>query len=413
MIIAQSNEQAFDPLNVLLSTPSSSSLDRPRHLPSFLILCQYSLNLELRFRAATPVVHNDKIYKQAGIIDPRQAAKLDLSAASLLRKKIFINTCREYHGRLIYIQTHENHDSNDERLDLFDQNGCVVDLSSDPLGWDDDFDNDNSNPTNIIVSRINNLEKIGKAIQQASISIQERSKDNNANMKVSSQPIPIVFDSLQPLILVNGLSATVALLHHLRTIHHSKYPEFGSVTPSPFVYSPLIAPILTHFLSPQQHRRLEDISNAIVHVHDGLCHIIKTSYRGTGKITSEQYHIKIGYQKIFDKSCGKSISVPEVFLEYGSEQNKNNNEKKESQEESEKAKGIKLINSSNKVLNPNSSTTTRQRIQIQLEEEKQKVEPNTSSNNSVLSQGPRIFLEDDDPEFDDLDEEDPDDDLDL
>jgi hypothetical protein len=58
---------------------------------------------------------------------------------------------------------------------------------------------------------------------------------------------------------------------------------------------------------------------------------------------------------------------------------------------------------------------SRPRVQLRLEEEQSENVLMRASSNEVTepSNRPRIYLQDDDPEFDDLDEEDPDDDLDI
>ena len=52
-----------------------------------------------------------------------------------------------------------------------------------------------------------------------------------------------------------------------------------------------------------------------------------------------------------------------------------------------------------------------QKIELKLEDDNNEVPK--ASQQSQTNNRPRIFLQDDDPEFDDLDEEDPDDDLDI
>ena len=56
---------------------------------------------------------------------------------------------------------------------------------------------------------------------------------------------------------------------------------------------------------------------------------------------------------------------------------------------------------------------TSQRPVLKHEQEKGTGSESNSSFEAIQKQAPKIFMEEDDPEFDDLDEEDPDDDLDI
>ena len=67
--------------------------------------------------------------------------------------------------------------------------------------------------------------------------------------------------------------------------------------------------------------------------------------------------------------------------------------------------------SSDRMPTPKSHTHDNQKIELKLEDDNNEV-PKVSQQ-SQTNNRPRIFLQDDDPEFDDLDEEDPDDDLDI
>lgn len=485
-MISSSPSPIQNPYPLLLSNRSK----RPRALPSYMVVLQHSLHLEIRFRAATPSIQQQQqqhqqqqqqqrqkvaikgipnvnrvsdinkkdfeankkardIYEIAGVLEPREAALLD-STGFLLVHKTFRELCKQYDGRVILISTCGNITPSslekNEQL-AFYKRGKIIDLCHDPLGWDSDSEDDNRKENEeddlTIVSKID-LKSIVGAVEHAVKSIQDISSNVDVNVDVegspdphvtdsdtnpsSSLPIPILFDSLQPILLTHGINKTIALLQALRSFHrppfHPHSPTQTSInmtsTSLPQL-TPIVIPVLSNALHPSHHRLLEDASDAVVHLQEGKLNIVKKSHRGTGKITKEHQPFAIAMQD------GKETKgIPEIIFTAGSLSNKLEKEITEDEPGKGEDTGADVISDVTfklgqltaqeeamrmATLLPHQKRMQKNKINIQMEEDD--VKDKTLHSEKSTFQGPRIYLEDDDPEFDDMDEEDPDDDLDL
>lgn len=139
-------------------------------------------------------------------------------------------------------------------LRLFRQNGAVVDLASNPFGWDDE--EQDSSDGFVTTSAINNLQSIADAIRAAAASVESNRpvQQHTPNQSADTQrPIPIIFDSLTPLLALHGAQNVSVLLQN-----------FKKVASQQSILSPIIAPILYESISPSNHRLLEDMSDAFM-----------------------------------------------------------------------------------------------------------------------------------------------------
>ena len=490
---SSSSSTLFNPYQLLLSNRSK----RPNELPSYVILFQHSNDLEIRFRAATPSTNlqgskkhlsdhekdtkiktNTKkksIYEQAGLLNPRESAILD-STGFLWIQKTFYELCQQYDGKFIFIRAVGNwtpcfqskFDNQNVALNQhqhgirqFCQNGQMIDLVSDPLGWDSDIDSDDCNDTktienkynhtihsNTVTCQLDNLDAIATTISKAALSIMNHSSNlKNTSIPQSSSSfinhtnfqIPIFFDSLHPLLIAHGVHYTIALIQRLSCNHHSPYSSISDTKTNKVSslppLSPIFLPVLTSALHPSHHRLLEDASHAIVHLKEGTCNIVRKSHRGTGKITKESQPFCISSEVNMGVA---SPSVPCIQFQ-SSRMNTDNDDKEKNIDQT-------IYNSSNKNKSDNvisdvtfklgqltpqeqamrnatvlphhksRSIGQRNKVTIQMENDDNDDENNKRSQKGESQKqktGPKIYLEDDDPEFDDMDEEDPDDDLDL
>jgi len=161
-----------------------------------------------------------------------------------------------------------------DMIKLFRRNGACVDLNSNPFGWNDELkteqESKNNNDTFSTKATLNNLQSIATAIRQAASRIQ-------SNEQQSQQPIPIIFDSLTPLLHLHGAQRIAILLKSLgRTSslldnnnnnnNNNNSSSSGNTTPLSSL-SPIIVPILYESISPSDHRTLEDCADAMVHLN--------------------------------------------------------------------------------------------------------------------------------------------------
>ena len=136
---------------------------------------------------------------------------------------------------------------------LFRRNGACVDLSSNPFGWNDENDTLNASSTQ---ATLNNLQSIATAIRQAASNI-------NSSDETQQQPIPIIFDSLTPLLHIHGAERITILFKSLgRTTSMPSFDKSNITSLS--VLSPIIAPVLYESISLSDHRTLEDCADAMV-----------------------------------------------------------------------------------------------------------------------------------------------------
>ena len=254
-------------------------------------------------------------------------------------------------------------------LKMFRKNGVIVDLASNPFGWDDTTKDDSEDV--IVTSSIDSLQSVADAIYAAAARVcSPQSCD-------AQRPIPIIFDSLTPLLSLHGAQNVALLLRRFKCLKpHS----------SPLILSPIIVPILYESISPPDHRLIEDISDAFISLHlrddtnrdhaiaRGVLDLIRRGGVGSGlggKLMRGRVPVHI--MKARESTMNEySVNVRDGcywILEYSDDET------------------------------------------INAGEEIQNVEQHVGVPKATSRKG--IYLENDDPDFDDFDEEDPDDDIDL
>ncbi|KAG7341421.1 hypothetical protein IV203_023373 [Nitzschia inconspicua] len=210
------------------------------------------------------------------------------------------------------------------------------------------------------------------------------------------QPTIVIWQSLTPLIQFHGFQKTLKFLRAL---------------PGLQVW---ITPISC--LTPSQHAALEDAANCLLQVQNGHATFLKQGVREPGNVQRETIMYEL--RAVRDETDG---AVFHRVVEGAEVSGKPEVEDITNQETLTKAMDAldvgRAISSSNTGIatklttNPSDRITSRgpqPKMKLQLEEETK-----TEKSSSKLQQRPRIYMDDDDPEFNDLDEEDPDDDLDI
>lgn len=271
-----------------------------------------------------------------------------------------------------------NHDDGLNAFSLFRQNGAVVDLASNPFGWDDETQD--SSCGFITISSMINLQSIADAIRDAAAKVKSKNTTHQEKSNDAKKPIPIIFDSLTPLLAFHGAQNASRLLQ-----------SFKKGTSEQSALSPIVAPILYESITPSDHRILEDMADAFMTLqfrneiskNDAIASgVLDLVRRGGGCLGGKLMRgvVAVNIVKATDDQKQIASSDPRVGCCWMIECEANH------------------------------------------EEEKLKVKQNIAEAKANKEEGkeaqqksrPRIYLEDNDPELIDFDEEDDiDDDLDL
>ncbi|KAL7551854.1 hypothetical protein ACHAWF_015060, partial [Thalassiosira exigua] len=287
---------------------------------------------------------------------------------------------------------------------MFHKNGARVDLFSDPFGWEEAS---KSAGVNLFEekSTTNKLQPITMAIRRAAASVESRriaieGQEQSRGKSQYQRPTPIVFESLTPLLNFHGAEKISLFLKSLgRGVVSSAMVSPGEEAP---ILSPIVAPVLYESLSPAEHRYLEDMAHAMVHLNlpdtRGSVNSSSSSY-GPDSLRSIS-----GVVDLARRGCGGvggglggkfichciPIQIIRAPTTLGSCYWVLDNDRNETEKAKEKQPKTKPSSVSTGV------TSTDQKSP------------------AVAPTRPRIYLQDDDPEFDDFDEEDDlDDDLDI
>lgn len=320
-------------------------------------------------------------------------------------------------------------------IHMFQRHGACVDLSSDPFGWelDDGIDNSTQNSNNCTKDTrkdahgssnistyscaMDKLQSIAMTIRSAAASIESRrcqgQEEQEENMQ---QPIPIVFESMTPLLNIHGVEKVGVLLKSLGSVNSGTETTTNSYS----ILSPIVAPILYESIRPSDHRYLEDISDAMLHVSlvgEGSSNpsgssSSSASSSSTGVISSGVLDLvrrggSRGLGGKFIRHCIpfhvmrlKPPTAAAATTTNGQFQSSyywilDHNDDEQNHTENDTVTVKKKVASDN-----TSNGIMKSDEQVGKEE--------------TLASRPRIYMQDDDPEYDDYDEEeDLDDDLDL
>jgi len=190
----------------------------------------------------------------------------------------------------------------------------------------------------------------------------------------------IVFESMTPILIRHGLETTIRFLR--KVLINTK--------------STVVAPILMESLSAVQHRALEDMAQAALFLHGGDLTLIRKGVRERGNTVREIVPFSV------DVSSGKAT----ILIT-------NDDESDAENPDTAKKLAQPIEPAAPVVLSPPAKTSgIKKSGKILLQMDDDVDIPNTSKL-PAGSNKPNIFIQDDDPEYDDLDEEDPDDDLDI
>jgi hypothetical protein len=403
------NSTPFQSLFLSLTRPFSSESISCNPYTPYLVLFQHNQHLIQRLIAAEPD-QSAQLYKNAGLLTPKETSVKD-GRADLFVKEAWRECVKRCSGRVIVVKCSQSIDfgcdkeirknrKNRELDKLFGENGVVVDLFSDPLGWDADFRSDAnvecSSVATTFKAQATKLQSVLLVLQEAAQYISSQTSLDDGTTE-TIQPIPIIFDSITPLLLHHGVEKVTMLFSRLKQ----------SVEKT--IISPIFVPTLTEILPSSGNKILEEYADAILTLNGGKLTIAKRSARVGGmvcgglsgglRLTKDHQHFEI------EGNGNNSNGL--VLLKKGMESS-SKVMKEEKNDLHDIESGAKRLNLSDNTSSMEKNST--QRPILQHEEDKSEA----SNTKEVSSKpAPRIFLEENDPEFHDLDEEDPDDDLDI
>jgi hypothetical protein len=291
---------------------------------------------------------------------------------------------------------------------MFEQNGVLVDLSSDPLDWDGPDDDhpsskvgENQYGVHTVKGKMCNVNSILSALQDATTYIATKGS-------TCTHPIPIIFDSITPLVLYHGVEKIHILLTVLKQTQRTTF------------VSPIFIPILSEILPPSSNRILEDYADAVMTLYGGKLSIAKRSARNGGMVSSGLSGGLRLVKEVQHFQVKKDYAGDELILIKGDKQN--NSEGRQGDENRVDASVQDVIEKTEKIkVTPTSSTfrddskreKSKIRPMLKHENENDRLHRAQQLQQEESKPKPVIYLEENDPEFQDLDEEDPDDDLDI
>jgi len=320
----------------------------------YLVLIQHSLSFAIRQASTAEDDADEKLYRRAGLRTPAENATRDWEGGHLWLKHI-TTTLQNDSACLLWLQT-----STRILPEWLSRTAArIIDVSSDPWGWDSE--------------ESLNLNRLDAIVESLETTVAQLRHSRHENEQSDPFRVPLVVETLTPLLVRHGLTRSIQFLKRMQQI--------------PGV-CPLVIPVLTENLTSKQHHLLEDLAQAVLWLHEGEAVLLRQGVREKGNMVREN----LNYQIVIDNRGIKKIKVV-------------SDEKDSSRQEQADEVSVEAT--------PSISTSSRKapqrpKVQLQLEEEAPK---KTSTAEAATT--PQIYMQDDDPEFEDYDEEDPDDDLEI
>jgi hypothetical protein len=233
-------------------------------------------------------------------------------------------------------------------------------------------------------------------------------KMRDTNPSDSPSPAILIWQSLIPLIAVHGFDKILRL-----------------------VATPMAAPCLQVWpvrietLTPLQHMQLEDAANALLCMQGGEMTMTRQGIRERGNIVRHRLAFRlVGLPQISALGELRQYRIVEGGEEEGDTMTSRPTTEDESSPTNGRSAVVDAATSADRGSSCSSSMPPgpgRPRVHLRLEDDDNDKRGRNASHQSVSLRGsttkpinrPHIYLQADDPEFLDLDEEDPDDDLDI
>ena len=421
----------------LSSTSSPFGGDEHPSTPPRIVLLQSSHSLPLRLDASSSLssAQEKDVYERAGVRTPAETARRDFLGGTHWLSFVVDEIVAQQHQSVNNSSNNESPSSIDCRiLWIAHREGKgpssafqakypnvmieVLRAANDPWGWERGGDSDvidNSEAGNEVTReigkesaiRLDDLNYLSSKINDRikRLTAQENHSAAGAANTIAKPAtrVVVVWENLSPLLLNHGVESTLRFVQSCCR---------GCL---------VLLPVLNELLTPAQHTRFEDAASACLWLNQGEITLIRKGVREAGNVIRET----VDFDLVHTVS---NLSVP-------GDGSNNAKSKVVIVEKSTPSSPSSTFENATKVADIAGDGSSSGRIegsrpgkiQLRLEPEPGKssdtisqiatfttvfaVSDSSTTNTSVTR--PRIYLQDDDPEFDDLDEEDPDDDLDI
>lgn len=389
----------------------------------YLFLIQHSQSFQLRhvqsafqqktdYQKQLNVDHTttDTIYKFAGLRTPVENAIRDSVVGELFLNYILEAYCgKNDNTSLIWVQTIPLTAVQKETIQEQCNHQChfINCCQQNSFGWNEIVANDDDIPN------LENIPSLLKIIKNAATTTLQRSS-------VSS--CAIVIQSLNPIFVRHGFNIVRHFLNQMIKINtNSENPSNDSSSNKAVPVSTIIIPIIKETFTPNQNCELECIANAVLCCSSGEATLMRQGVRERSNVIREEiiYTIetKMTNHNIHKKHLCIHSNIPvkgSVKVEPADTKTKTNlvaeDDYKDQRNQSTGSLSIK---------HRTGKVTLSFEHDNQDDDDDDHGERKSKPNNTVSThhhqqqRAPLIIVEDDDPEFDDYDEDDPDEDLDI
>lgn len=386
---------------------SSSSTATTR---SYRILLQSTTGLATRLQAAnslstfgkenkssstvssTQEEEEEKVYRRAGLRTPSETACSDLFGGPTWLVRILeigAELEEECHVVLVRTQTRESfvHPQLQSKI-------TILDAAQDPWGWDSEEEEEGEDYEKRTSVSLRNLSGLFEAIRQSC-------------RKRPGTPVLLVWESLAPLFLVHGFDRT---LRFLQALDDSTFQE----QEKDLVRILQLWSVRMETLTASQLAKLEDTANALLCLNRGDMTLMRQGIRETGNVVREMLPFRFVENSKADGSILPFRLEEQADEPSGSAHNHHHDEAPPLVDEKpSQLEGVSRGNVDASGTGSNRQKSARSKIQLRLESDDEASTRQTTAAPDSTNHRPLIYLQDDDPEFDDMDEEDPDDDLDI
>ena len=373
------------------SIVSASSTSNDEVVSPYILLFQYECSLYQRVTAATTTTtstnnkneDDEDVYKLAGVATPSQCAKYQLQLYPSIMTTLFTESSTSTNNILLLscLGPSSLPTVNTTSTGTTSTNIIEIDFFSDPCGWDGQ---QNKTIDNRVIGSIHQLSLVYKTIQQAI----KGDRD---------QKFVMIWDSITPLIQLHGISKTLLLLQELKKNSN--------------IISLMLLPVSTSSHTSHVHIQLEDVCDAIISSSEKASAL--KLYRPTSitqHLSSTESNTRLSIRGGMSKFTQHVLSTAHPKSSF---QHKNSTTTIKTTKDASFTATIENVSSSS---NNNKSKTNRVILSHEPDDHpKEAGQPQKSSSSLQTNNNtPMIYMEDNDPEFDDFDEDDDiDDDLDI
>lgn len=352
---------------------------------SYRILLQYSMDLATRLQAAgssfqerslSQQSEEEIVYRRAGLRAPAESALRDLMGGDAWIVHI-LEVALHQNLEVIFVRTlaRKSYVPANLRSRIHE-----VDKSQDPWGWDcDDHDMSTS---------MSNLNEFYNVIRTKIDTLEGR-------------PTILVFESLAPLVLVHGFQRTLRFLQAIDKPRSSIDRNGSSKSRLVQVWSTRI-----ELFTSSQHAQMEQVVNALLYLKRGEMALMRQGIRESSNIVREI----LPFQLVPQEKVKEDNQLP-FCLEEIEEKRDDDGAKAPVTVEDSPPRPSNSTGPSAMESGGQQAKLGRTKIKLQMESDDLSATKAAKPESEVSR--PRIFMQADDPEFDDMDEEDPDDDLDI